>query len=67
LEGNLTSLDVTLIDEQLRRLSETTEPPLNLPAAFLKRSGTFRNPGIVVNGEAAADNPTRSNGKRKAY
>jgi diketogulonate reductase-like aldo/keto reductase len=67
LEDNLASLDVTLSAEHLRRLSEASEPQLNFPAAFLKQSGTFRNPGMVINGEAAADNPMAAPGKRKTY
>jgi aryl-alcohol dehydrogenase-like predicted oxidoreductase len=67
LEDNLASLDVTLSAEHLRRLSEASEPQLNFPAAFLKQSGTFRNPGMVINGEAAAENPMAAPGKRKTY
>ncbi len=67
LEDNLGSLGLALSAEQLRRLSAASEPQLNFPAAFLKRSAMFRNPGIVINGEAAADNPMAARGKRKTY
>jgi aryl-alcohol dehydrogenase-like predicted oxidoreductase len=67
LEDNLASLDVTLSAEHLRRLSEVSVPQLNFPSAFLKRSSTFRNPGMVINGEAAADNPMAAPGKRRIY
>jgi hypothetical protein len=37
---------------------------LNFPADFLKPSGTFRNPGMVVNVEDTADNPAASRAKK---
>jgi aryl-alcohol dehydrogenase-like predicted oxidoreductase len=57
LEDNLAAVDVKLTDAQLQRLSAATEPTLNFPAAFLKRSATFCSSGMTINGETAAINP----------
>ncbi len=57
LDDNLASLDITLTASQLKRLSEASEPRLDFPAAFIRRSALFRNPETVINGEAAGVNP----------
>jgi aryl-alcohol dehydrogenase-like predicted oxidoreductase len=67
LDDNLASIDVSLSAEQLQSLSAASEPELNFPAAFLKRSPAFRNPVTVVNGEVAGPNPLAPNTAHPAY
>lgn len=67
LEENLGSLDVSLNQQQLGRLSQASEPELHFPAAFLKQSRVYRNPGLVINGEAAGTDPVVASDSRKNY
>src|SRR5665213_528753 len=67
LEENLGSLSVSLDSPQLDRLSQLTEPQLNFPAAFLKRSRVYRNPGLVINGELAGTDPVVAGQSRESY
>jgi aryl-alcohol dehydrogenase-like predicted oxidoreductase len=67
LEENLGSLDVTLRAQQLERLSQASEPQLNFPAAFLKQARIYRNPGLVINGEAAGTDPAVANPTHTIY
>lgn len=67
LDDNLAALDVQLSAEQLQRLSDLTVPTLNFPAPFLKGSSAFRNPGVVINGEQATDNPLAVKPGQNAY
>jgi aryl-alcohol dehydrogenase-like predicted oxidoreductase len=67
LEDNLASLDISLDATQLERLSAASAPQLNFPAAFLRRSATFRNPETVLNGEVAGPNPLTTRDPAKRY
>jgi diketogulonate reductase-like aldo/keto reductase len=57
LEDNVAALDVALSADQVKKLSAASEPTLNFPAAFLKRSAAFRSAEITINGETGAPNP----------
>jgi aryl-alcohol dehydrogenase-like predicted oxidoreductase len=67
LDDNLAALDVQLSAEHLQKLSELTTPQLNFPAPFLKGSSAFRNGGVMLNGEQAADNPLAVKAGQNAY
>jgi aryl-alcohol dehydrogenase-like predicted oxidoreductase len=57
LEDNLAAVDVKLSAAHLQRLSAATEPTLDFPAGFIKRSAAFRSSGMTINGETAPLNP----------
>ena len=67
LEENVGSLDVSLGAQQLERLSQASEPQLNFPAAFLRQSRVYRNPGLIINGEVAGTDPAVASPARKNY
>jgi len=67
LDENVGALEVRLEPEQLERLSRATEPMLNFPAAFIRHSPAYRNPGLSINGEAAVSDPTVTSDRSKQY
>jgi len=50
LESNLVALDLPLTAVHIERLNQLTEPVLNFPAKFLKRSASYAHAGATVNG-----------------
>jgi aryl-alcohol dehydrogenase-like predicted oxidoreductase len=64
LEDNLASLTLTLNPDQLNRLAQVSQPTLNFPANFLKRSPEFRNPETTINGETACGKKTAASGQK---
>ncbi len=67
LDDNLAALEASLSPEQLDRLSAASEPELNFPSGFLKRSPAFRNPETRINGELAGPNPLAPSAAHPAY
>lgn len=57
LEDNLAALDVQLTTEHMRILNEVSEPALNFPAEFIKRTPAFRSSRTTINGETGPSNP----------
>ncbi len=57
LEDNCGATEIKLSDDQIKRLDKVSEPKLNFPADFLKRSGTFGSGGTTINGETSDINP----------
>ncbi len=57
LEDNCGATEIKLSEEQIKRLDTVSEPKLNFPADFLKRSGTFGSGGTTINGESSDVNP----------
>ena len=57
LDDNLAALDLKLSHEQMKALDQVSQPKLNFPAEFLKRSGSFQAGGTTINGETNPLNP----------
>jgi aryl-alcohol dehydrogenase-like predicted oxidoreductase len=52
LQDNLSALDLTLRQEDIKALNEVSKPTLNFPADFLHTAGMFSSSGTTINGEA---------------
>lgn len=57
LEDNLASLEVTLSEEELQRLSEATKPRFNYPNNVLPHARLTGYGSLNINGEAFDDSP----------
>jgi aryl-alcohol dehydrogenase-like predicted oxidoreductase len=57
LEDNLAALDLKLKPEQIKLLTELTEPQLNFPFQFVKNAAAFSSSGTMINGVQAPTNP----------
>jgi aryl-alcohol dehydrogenase-like predicted oxidoreductase len=57
LEDNLAALDLKLKPEQIKLLTELTEPQLNFPYNFVKNAAAFSSSGTLINGVQAPVNP----------
>ncbi len=67
LEDNVGALELRLDPHQLDRLCQASEPMLNFPSQFIRRSAVFRNPGLSINGELAGSDPTVSSDRATRY
>jgi aryl-alcohol dehydrogenase-like predicted oxidoreductase len=57
LDDNLKGLDLDVSDEDMEQLTKASEPALEFPHGFIKRSGPFMASGTTVNGQTVAVNP----------
>ena len=67
LQDNLGALSIRLADAEVDSLSALTEPELNFPAAFVRRSGPFRSSGCTINGEENPVNPLIAQDSDQVY
>jgi aryl-alcohol dehydrogenase-like predicted oxidoreductase len=67
LEENLAALDLTLSPEHRAALDEASEPSLDFPAAFIRRSGVFSHGGMTINGTTWPVLPNAPKGDEDRY
>lgn len=67
LEANLQGLDLRLNKEQIRALTDLTEPKLDFPFDFVQGAGVFSSSGATINGLASAPNPLAPKNESDRY
>jgi aryl-alcohol dehydrogenase-like predicted oxidoreductase len=67
LDDNIAALDLVLPPEQVHALDKISEPKLNFPFDFLKRSGPFQAAETTINGETSASNPLSPKSDAERY
>jgi aryl-alcohol dehydrogenase-like predicted oxidoreductase len=67
LEDNLAALDLKLKPEQIKLLTELTEPQLNFPFQFVKNAAAFSSSGTTINGAQAPVNPMAPKAEKERF
>ncbi len=67
LDDNLAALDLVLPEEHIQALDKVSEPKLNFPFDFLKRSGAFQAAETNINGIENPSNPLSPQADAERY